>query len=164
MTTRREENAICAGELRARFLRNLNGCRGYELEGLEKETFNAWTLVWEEWIAAAFDAIDRARDLEEQATMSAIVDADPREGDLVGTCRGCGKPVIWVAITKKDGTRGRLPLDARAPVYQVDPDHAYPEEHPHQNAVRQKGAYVSHYATCKNANDFSQSRRKKTDA
>lgn len=163
MTTRKEENAIGARALRTRLLDNLNGCLEFKLfEISERDAVEAWTKVWEEWIADSLNAIDRARDLEEQAAMIEILNVTPRTGDVVGTCRGCDRPVIWVAITKKDGKPGRLSLDATAPVYQVD---GVDRDHGGrlQNAERQKGAYVSHFATCRNANDFSQTTRKKTD-
>lgn len=90
-------------------------------------------------------------------------DGDPRAGDILGKCQGCDRPVIWVAITKKDGKPGRLPLDARAPVYLVDTVHGYPGARI-QEATRAPGAYVSHFATCKKPDHFSQASRKKTDA
>ena len=65
-----------------------------------------------------------------------------------GTCKGCGKKVIWVTITKADGTTGQLPLDPSAPVYEVDPVSPAIGE-------RTKTAFVSHFATCPQANLFS---------
>lgn len=46
-----------------------------------------------------------------------------------------------------------IPLDAKAPVYITEPDN--PAE-----CVRSEYAYVSHFATCPKANEFSESKRK----
>ena len=35
------------------------------------------------------------------------------------TCGGCGKPIIWAAITKADGKPGKVPLDPAPPVYRL---------------------------------------------
>jgi hypothetical protein len=67
-------------------------------------------------------------------------------------CKGCNKIVVWVEITKADGTKGRLPLDPSAPVYEVDPVNPTTGE-------RTKTAMVSHFATCPKANDFSGGRK-----
>ena len=86
----------------------------------------------------------------------------------LGACRGCGKPVLWVAIIKADGKPGRLPLDPRAPVYFVggrtDPDGVPCASK--ANGLRDPlvenplpEAYVSHFSTCSKANDFSASNR-----
>ena len=88
------------------------------------------------------------------ATFAELSDSTPRDGDTTGSCRGCSRPVIWAEITTKQGKPGRVPLDARAPVYQVHPG-AGPR------AERLDGAYVSHFAACQAANDFN---RKKRDA
>jgi hypothetical protein len=94
-------------------------------------------------------------ELLEAATsrLAELSDSDPREGDTTGTCRGCSRPVVWAEITTKQGKPGRVPLDARAPVYQVHPGAG-------AQAVRLEGAYVSHFATCQAANDYSKNRRK----
>ena len=90
-------------------------------------------------------------------------DVDPRAADILGKCQGCDRPVIWVGITKKDGKPGRLPLDARAPVYQVEPLDPIIDRRM-QTATRLEGAYVSHFATCKKPDHFSQVSRRRTDA
>jgi hypothetical protein len=64
-------------------------------------------------------------------------------------CRGCGRPVIWVKL-KDSGAK--VPLDPSAPVYAYAPD-MFGE----LVASRTEG-YVSHFATCSKANDFSASR------
>lgn len=71
-------------------------------------------------------------------------------------CRGCGKPIVFVAILRDDGLNGQIPLDPRPPVYQItlsDQD-GTPKE-----AVRLRTAYVSHFATCPQAAEFSGGRR-----
>ena len=86
----------------------------------------------------------------------------------LGECRGCGKPVLWVAITKADGTIGKLPLDPRAPVYFVG-GRSGPDGSPCATKANKDRdpliqdplpeAYVSHFATCPKANEFSGGRR-----
>lgn len=67
-------------------------------------------------------------------------------------CRGCGKLVVWVQITKADGNKGMIPLDPAAQVYEVDPANPTTGE-------RTKTAMVSHFATCPDANSFSGNKR-----
>lgn len=58
-------------------------------------------------------------------------------------CRACGAPLLFIA-----GPDGKtLPLDKRAPTYEVSGD----------RAVR-SAAYVSHFATCPEAGRFSKSK------
>lgn len=64
-------------------------------------------------------------------------------------CRGCGKKIVWgVTLAGK-----KIPLDPTPPVYrstegqQINTDGVFIE--------RASDAYVSHFATCPNANDFS---------
>lgn len=74
-------------------------------------------------------------------------------------CKGCGKPIVWAKLP--DGTK--VPLDPAPPTYQfcdapgTDPDGA--------NAFRVNGkdytrnpVFVSHFATCPKAAQFSRSR------
>jgi len=68
-------------------------------------------------------------------------------------CKGCGKKIFW-GITHEGK---KIPLDASAPVYHFNPDE-YGE-----TIVKAKDMYVSHFSTCKRANDFSASKRKKHD-
>ena len=72
-------------------------------------------------------------------------------------CKGCGKPILWTA-----GPHGSIPLDPRAPVYAVQADGK--EIPPRVVRANETGAlvyyYVSHFATCSAANDFSASKRK----
>lgn len=60
----------------------------------------------------------------------------------------CGKTIVWVKVKKADGTIGPIPLDPVAPVYEVDPTNP-------ESGERTKTAMVSHFSTCKFANDFS---------
>lgn len=64
-------------------------------------------------------------------------------------CRKCQKPIIFAAFTKADGAPGTIPLDARAPCYAARPngDQAFAERAPE--------TFVSHFATCPSAGDFS---------
>jgi hypothetical protein len=74
----------------------------------------------------------------------------------MSTCKGCGRDILWGVDEK--GTR--IPLDPRAPVYHVmafDPE-------TNTYAVERAGGsvptnYVSHFATCPKAKDFSRSTR-----
>lgn len=100
------------------------------------------------------------------------------------TCRGCGKPVIWVRVTcsKCEGraagctkcrARGEVlvPLDAIAPVFAIetdpedgtghDPDAPAPFA---RNLSVVDGparrAFVSHFTTCPKREEFSSSKRR----
>lgn len=72
------------------------------------------------------------------------------------SCRGCGKRIVWGI--SKDGKR--IPLDPKPPVYDVlritELDVHWPRvEMDTVPVVRNEEAYVSHFATCPNASDFS---------
>lgn len=72
----------------------------------------------------------------------------------MSVCKGCGKEIIW-GVTA-DGKR--IPLDKTAPVYVQD--HSF-ESADGEPVVRRPGtAWVSHFATCPKANDFSAVRKK----
>ena len=58
---------------------------------------------------------------------------------------GCGKPIVWA---KLEGG-GAVPLDPRAPVYDVT------EAGAHVYAARNRGAMVSHFTTCPKASNFT---------
>lgn len=68
----------------------------------------------------------------------------------MATCRGCGKQIVWGIF--QDGPKAkRIPLDPRPPCYRaLDPisDGAVRIE-------REREVYVTHFATCPKANDFS---------
>lgn len=81
-------------------------------------------------------------------------------------CKGCGKPIVWAEFHKEDGSRGKVPLDPRAPVYYVRGTLADGAQFVaradgiERTAGKPTGnrgptAYVSHFATCPNANEFS---------
>ena len=63
------------------------------------------------------------------------------------TCKGCQKPIIW----GKTAEGKMIPLDAVAPVYEASfngPDEPY-------FAKRMPESFVTHFATCRQANLFS---------
>ena len=66
------------------------------------------------------------------------------------TCKGCGKEILWVVTV-----RGKMPLDPRPPVYEIGE-----EVNGVLPASRIPRCYVSHFATCPKANDFSASKKK----
>ena len=66
-------------------------------------------------------------------------------------CKGCGKPILWA--TDEKGTRH--PLDPRAPVYSFNGGDLDGEFKVH----RAEGCFVSHFATCPKASDFSGSKK-----
>ena len=70
-------------------------------------------------------------------------------------CRGCGKKIIWGET--EDGKK--IPLDPRPPVYEVLRT-ASGEKTP---IIRRTDCYVSHFATCPKASEFSGSKKKKGD-
>jgi hypothetical protein len=69
-------------------------------------------------------------------------------------CKGCGRPVIFVTAFRADGMASKVPLDPIAPVYSQQPDG--------EGGFiwvlidkKQTPMFVSHFATCSKANDFS---------
>ena len=70
-------------------------------------------------------------------------------------CKGCMKPIVW----GRDEKGKVVPLDPKPPVYCVV-DTAEPDETGVQSVMRVKDCFVSHFATCPNANDFSGSKKK----
>ena len=73
-------------------------------------------------------------------------------------CKGpnCGRPVVWATVRRDDGTPGKVPLDPRAPVYEVTGAGA--ARAGSYVAERRGTAYVSHFATCPDAGRFSRGR------
>lgn len=70
------------------------------------------------------------------------------------TCKGCGKKIIWGET--EDGKK--IPLDPRPPVY-----HIYRVSNDGKNIIRRRtDCYVSHFATCPNASEFSGSKKKES--
>lgn len=63
----------------------------------------------------------------------------------ISICK-CGKKILWSRI--REGNK-KIPLDCSAPVYELNADDSG------ETCSRIKYAYVSHFATCKYANDFS---------
>lgn len=70
-------------------------------------------------------------------------------------CKGCGREIVW-ALNSETGKR--VPLDPMAPVYFLIERSREDGGNECQRAPAQM--YVSHFATCPQANDFSGSRRK----
>ena len=66
----------------------------------------------------------------------------------MSTCKGCGKPIIW----GETRSGKKIPLDPKPPMY------SFEKEGAKQVIVRRNDIYVSHFATCSNANDFSASK------
>lgn len=62
-------------------------------------------------------------------------------------CRGCGARIIWA---KNPATGKMIPLDPRPPVYLVTEEGAM-----RANGKEGEAYYVSHFATCPKANQFS---------
>lgn len=77
----------------------------------------------------------------------------------MATCKGCGKTIVW-GVTQ-DGKR--IPLDPSAPIYVV---HQIVGGDPVVVLLsaadrRLDGPWVSHFATCVKANEFSASKKAK---
>lgn len=69
-------------------------------------------------------------------------------------CKGCGKEIVW-GVTE-DGKK--IPLDPRPPVYRWT-SHGVPRVG-NERIARDKNAMVTHFATCKAADQFSGSKKK----
>jgi hypothetical protein len=86
-------------------------------------------------------------------------------------CRGCGKPIVWAAlvdergelVTNENGSPKCIPLDPRAPVYELKSytDRSLGADGKARECRRISDAYVSHFATCPAANQFSGRNREK---
>lgn len=74
-------------------------------------------------------------------------------------CKGCHKEIVWGKTI--DGKF--IPLDPKAPVYEMDCDERtdpnIPQKEDSIPINRTHSAYVTHFATCPKANDFSASRK-----
>lgn len=64
-------------------------------------------------------------------------------------CRGCGRKILWARTS--DGKP--IPLDAIAPVYLVAEVES-PERGDNLTATRAHNAYVSHFVTCPQRDQF----------
>lgn len=75
------------------------------------------------------------------------------ESEVIHTrpCRGCGCPIT--IATQANGKS--VPLDRRSPVYRLEKDLTG-----NVVAVRDVGAFVSHFCTCPTADQFSKAKRK----
>lgn len=64
--------------------------------------------------------------------------------EILSACKGCGEKIVW----GRDEKGSLIPLDPRPPTYALVI---------HDNEVRltRSRAYVSHFATCPNASEFS---------
>jgi hypothetical protein len=70
-----------------------------------------------------------------------------------GACKGCGKKILWAKL----GSGGSVPLDPVPPVYRLTLDDnsnfvAFRAEH---DVNVGDAFFVSHFATCPRANDFT---------
>lgn len=65
---------------------------------------------------------------------------------------GCGKPIVWGL----DPQGKAIPLDPSAPVYRV----MRHDSGGRPLIERDRGAMVSHFATCPKANEFSKSQKR----
>ena len=71
--------------------------------------------------------------------------------------RGCGKTILWGV----DEKGRRIPLDPHAPVYHVMSFNAATQTYAVERAGGERPInYVSHFATCPKANEFSSSKQK----
>ena len=68
------------------------------------------------------------------------------------TCKGCGAAIIW-ALNPSTGKR--VPLDAKALVYETWDGKDGPECAPTTADGSEKEHFVSHFLTCPKVNDFS---------
>lgn len=75
----------------------------------------------------------------------------------MSTCKGCGKKIIW-GMTE-DGKV--IPLDKVPPVYEVFYGFEMANKLP--LIKRKEGHYVTHFATCPKANEFSRAKKKKNN-
>lgn len=69
-------------------------------------------------------------------------------------CKGCGAEILWA----KNENGKMMPLDAKAPVYVLTIRNDMGTEARCQRAEKGR-AFVSHFATCPKANEFSGSKR-----
>jgi hypothetical protein len=67
-------------------------------------------------------------------------------------CKGCGKTICWGV----DENGKRIPLDPVPPCYEADPACQAGSG----KCKRRHDVMVSHFATCKKANEFSGSKKK----
>lgn len=69
----------------------------------------------------------------------------------ISKCKGCGKNIEWIEhVNVVTGEVKKIPLDPTPPTYRFNPVTSLWER---------SDAMVSHFATCKNANDFSKTKK-----
>lgn len=68
-------------------------------------------------------------------------------------CRGCGRPIFWGETAEGK----KIPLDAIAPVYSVVAEKVpiLPGQGEYHLIVERAPGFVSHFATCSKASQFS---------
>lgn len=72
-------------------------------------------------------------------------------------CKGCGAEIIWA----KNENNKMIPLDAKAPVYVLTMRDDTTMDGEARCQIAEKGrAFVSHFATCSKANEFSGSKKR----
>lgn len=69
-------------------------------------------------------------------------------------CKGCGAEIIWA----KNENGKMIPLDAKAPVYALIIGQNIRDARCEKS--HSPRAYVTHFATCSKANEFSGSKKK----
>ena len=85
-------------------------------------------------------------------------------------CRGCGKPIVWVYLMKRNAAGdlepcGSAPMDPRAPVYRVEEVNgemvAFRANGPMAPTSDEGGMYmVTHFSTCPKASEFTRGGKK----
>lgn len=71
------------------------------------------------------------------------------------TCKRCNCPIIFAENPQTGAT---IPLDASSPVYRLVDD----RDHDKLLAFPVKNFHVSHFKTCRHADEFSRKKEKKT--
>lgn len=78
----------------------------------------------------------------------------------MSNCRGCGRPIVW-GVTAEGK---KIPLEAKHAY--VDVNSMYPMGQDDFVVTKNSGpepVWISHFLTCRNANDFSSSKKGKRD-
>ena len=74
-------------------------------------------------------------------------------------CKGCGREIIW----GQTPIGSMIPLDPRAPIYRIlkrDASGTAQIKHVEKDVAE---IYVTHFATCPKASEFSRSKKPKTE-
>lgn len=96
-----------------------------------------------------FEKLLANQDLPE-GTAKAYVDQHGR------ACRGCGKKILW----GDNGVGTKIPLDAVAPCYVV----IFAAADGRPLVKRASGAFVNHFNTCPQANEFNKEKKSVADS